>query len=230
MILKLLYQYRNFIFQLLYSDLHRKHFFRWIKSLRPNYLLNHPSPWFTFDAIDFIRLHLHLGMRVFEYGSGGSTLFWLSKGMSCISIEHDHDWYKLVLHLTKGMDNIDYKLVPPEKSDNKDANNFANPFLYQSKSFEFDGYDFRNYVRQIDTYPDNYFDIVSIDGRARPSCIAHSVMKIKVGGMLILDNAERAYYLTKTSVYLNNFEKKEFEGPGPTNGIYWKTNVYIKIK
>ena len=229
MILKL-YQYRSFLFRLLYSHLHRKHFLCWIKSLQPNYLLSQPSPWFTFDAIDFLSLRLHEDMKIFEYGSGGSTLFWLSKGMSCVSIEHNNDWYKIVLNRIKKMDRIDYKFVPPETSNNKEAKQPSNPYLYQSNVLEYDGFDFRSYVCKIDSYPDNYFDIVSIDGRARPSCIMHSVSKIKIGGMLILDNAERAYYFAETKDHLSNFEKKEFDGPGPTNGIYWKTNIYIRIK
>jgi hypothetical protein len=128
------------------------------------------------------------------------------------------------------MAKIDYRLVLPEPAENKKASDIADPNLYLSKDVLSLGYDFRNYVCQIDPYPDNYFDIVSIDGRARPSCIMHSVSKVKVGGMLILDNAERKYYFTKTKDYLGNYEKKEFWGVGPIGVNLWKTDIYLRIK
>jgi hypothetical protein len=34
----------------------------------------------TFDAIRELRTYMRQGMKVFEYGSGGSSLFWLSFG------------------------------------------------------------------------------------------------------------------------------------------------------
>jgi hypothetical protein len=37
-----------------------------------------------------------------------------------------------------------------------------------------------------------------VDGRARPACLVHGMPKVKVGGLLVLDNSDRDYYLELT--------------------------------
>jgi predicted O-methyltransferase YrrM len=54
----------------------------------------------------------------------------------------------------------------------------------------------------------------------------HSVPKVKRGGLLILDNAERDYYLAKTSAHLQSFVRNEFSGVGPTTRTMWRTDFY----
>ena len=41
-------------------------------------------------------------------------------------------------------------------------------------------------------YPDDTFDVVVVDGRERVRCFQHSVAKVKPGGLLILDDVDRA--------------------------------------
>jgi hypothetical protein len=60
---------------------------------------------------------------------------------------------------------------------------------------EYKDFILEDYVKSIEDYPDGYFDLVVVDGRARPSCILHSMQKVKVNGILLLDNADRSYYL-----------------------------------
>src|SRR6185312_3507964 len=77
----------------------RRHLPTWVASMRKNYLLTKPSPWVTFDAIDHIENYLRSQrrpLRAFEYGSGGSTLYWQSRQVECVSVEHDPAWYELV--------------------------------------------------------------------------------------------------------------------------------------
>ncbi len=202
----------------------------WFRSLRENYLLDTPSPWLTFDAIAFLKLRLRDGIRVFEYGSGGSTLFWLQAGARCVSIEHDQAWYALVRQRLSAAAPIDYRLVPPELSgDDATLSDPADPDGYTTADSALARCVFRNYVTQIDEFPDQSFDIVLIDGRARPSCIKHSVGKVKAGGMLIVDNADLAYYLAHTQTFIAGWESKNFYGVGPIATSMWQTNVYIRL-
>jgi hypothetical protein len=226
-LLKSLYRYRYFILHLLCCSTQRKRIFRWLKSLQPDYLLDHPSPWLTFDAIEFLKPRLREGMRVFEYGSGGSTLFWLRYGALCVSIEHDPDWYSVVRKRLTPKHKIDYRLILPELMNDSDwQGDPADPESYTSSDETFQRYSFRKYVTQIDAFPDQYFDLILIDGRSRPSCVMHSVPKVKVGGLLVLDNADRSYYTSKTQVYLQDFFLHEFYGVGPFGREMWKTNIY----
>src|SRR5208283_402812 len=44
-------------------------------------------PWFSQSAIDFLESYVKPSMRVFEYGSGGSTIFFARRAKSVDSIE-----------------------------------------------------------------------------------------------------------------------------------------------
>ncbi len=208
----------------------RRYLFWWLKSLRRDYLLDEPSPWLTFGSIEFIRSYLKNGMRIFEYGSGGSTLFWMRHGCSCVSIEHDPNWYEVMLKHIKTSPELDYRLVPPDKTNQIVSSDVSDPILYLASGCYFRGFQFENYVKQIDAFPDNYFDLVLIDGRARPSCIMHSVPKIRQGGLLILDDVleDRAHYLSKARIYLDDFDCYEFPGVLPCLSHFGNTVVFIR--
>lgn len=182
----------------------------------------------TFDAFDFLKSRQLEGKRVFEYGSGGSTLFWVRQGASCVSIEHDPLWYKRMLGLLPGTKKLDYRLCEPDKRPNSENNvrDPSDPDQYSSRDLI--DLDFEHYVTQIDEFRDGFFDVVMIDGRARPSCLKHSSRKIKKGGFLILDNADQCYYIAhwKTQYLLRGYDLKEFYGAGPCGHEFWQTNVY----
>jgi hypothetical protein len=220
----------GYALKLLASETQRKHVIKWLRSLRKDYLLNTPSPWMTFDAIDFLRSWLPPNARVFEYGSGGSTLFWLSRGVSCISVEHDPSWYRIVsdrINRTTYPGTIEYRWIPPEPSP-KPKPDPADPGEYASADMHYQQHTFYNYVSQIDGFSDGYFDIVLVDGRARPSCITHAVGKVKPGGLLIVDNSDREYYFTQTSSHLTGLKQRAFYGAGPINWILWQTDFFGK--
>ncbi|MCA9907704.1 MAG: hypothetical protein KC519_03580, partial [Anaerolineae bacterium] len=81
------------LFTILRTSGQIRHLARFLASHTPGYLFDKPSPWLGFDAIDYLAARISPGWRVFEYGSGGSTLFWLKSGAEVVSIEHDADWY-----------------------------------------------------------------------------------------------------------------------------------------
>lgn len=53
-------------------------------------------PWFSFAAIDFLSQQLRPGHEVFEYGSGGSTLFLAQRTRHVTSVESSPVWYEAV--------------------------------------------------------------------------------------------------------------------------------------
>ena len=112
---------------------------------------------------------------------------------------------------------IDYRCLPPVPEalfENKDYNN-SNDFI--SVLGEFNGMSFENYARSIDSFKNEYFDLVIVDGRSRVSCIAQAMPKVKKQGILLVDNTEREYYL-KPFPELNDktkWEKFFFKGHYP---------------
>jgi hypothetical protein len=209
-------------------------YFRWRKYLNAveNVLLN-DMPWFNFEAIDFLDGLLNKHMRVFEYSSGGSTLFFSARVMQVVSVEHDETWYKQVLDIVnqKNIKNSEIKLVKPEDVGNYSERDHDKPDDYISSDARYHGQAFVHYAKSIDPYPDGYFDIVLIDGRARPSCVAHAQHKVKVGGYLILDNSERdEYRWIHESLAKDLWKKQSFYGPGPYVMNFWGTTYWNKLR
>lgn len=67
-----------------------------------------PIPWWPYSFTQFLTSRLKKEYKIFEYGSGNSTLF-LGKYISnIVSVEHDSDWYgKLNLMINS---NVNLKL------------------------------------------------------------------------------------------------------------------------
>ncbi len=208
----------------------RKHLLRWIKISNVKSLINNAIPWITFDGIDYLNNWIVSKKitHIFEYGSGGSTLFWEKTNADLISIEHDQTWHEYILKKIRNPSKIDYRLIMPEKykSDPNVSLDPSNPHNYISTDVNYSGYSFRNYVKQIDQFPDSFFDIILIDGRSRPSCILHSASKVRQGGLLILDNSDRKYYFEQTIAVLRNFDSIDFYGSGPINNYFWGTMFF----
>ena len=54
---------------------------------------NDHIPWITYPAIDFLNQYDFSECSVFEFGSGGSTLYWAKRCKSVTSVEHFAPWY-----------------------------------------------------------------------------------------------------------------------------------------
>ena len=65
-------------------------------------------PWYTYPAIEYIKQLDLSHQRVFEYGSGYSTIFWASRCHHLTSVEHDEHWYQQISDRLP--DNVDYHL------------------------------------------------------------------------------------------------------------------------
>ena len=107
----------------------------------------------------------------------------------------------------------------------------SDPESYASEGGQFAGMSFQTYATAIEQYDDNYFDIVSIHGLARPSCFKHAIAKVKLGGYVVVDDAEREEYswIEKAARKLG-FEVLEFWGPGPYRRHFWKTSLLRKVR
>lgn len=175
-------------------------------------------PWLTFEAIEFVEKIITKDMSVYEYGAGGSTLFFARQAKEVISTEHDSVWYNKVLEEVnnKKYNNCRIRLFGPELDLAFLGKSQSEPEDYISGDTNYRGMNFRNYASSIDIYPDDYFDIILIDGRARPACFKHAKNKVKKGGFIILDDADVSYYSSILDVLRHaNWEEFSFYGPCP---------------
>jgi len=53
-----------------------------------------PLPWYTYPAIEYLSQLDFRQKRVFEFGSGNSSLFWAARSRAVISIENDRCWFE----------------------------------------------------------------------------------------------------------------------------------------
>lgn len=148
-------------------------------------------PWLTPAAISILDQLLTSDMYGLEYGSGRSTVFFASRLAHLESLEHHKEWHELVSAQLKHSEltNVTYVLkegTRPETNKEIEARN--------ASSFNEENEIYRSYIDHIHTYPDNSFDFILIDGRARPECSIRAIDKLKSGGIFILDNSERKRY------------------------------------
>ena len=198
-------------------------YFRWKNSLDGKHTpLGDELPWITYAAIDWFSHYLTHEMTIFEWGSGGSTAFFSHHAKQVVTIEHDPAWYQEVITTVtkRRYSNANIRLILPEKDNQTDVWYTSTDDLYQGFSFE-------KYIRAIDVYPDSCFDVVVVDGRARPGCIRQALSKIKPGGYLVLDNSERTAYLEGIRM-VSNWGSKKFIGPAPYIRYQSETRIWKK--
>lgn len=149
-------------------------------------------PWWTYQSIDvvdgFLRGHAD-GARVFEYGSGASTL-WLSRRCASIdAVEHDAEWAGRVRALAAGTPGL--RCTPTLHVPAVPRSSVP---VVASVAPSGGGLDFDGYVRTIDDVAGE-FDLVLVDGRARGAALLHALDRVALHGLVLLDDAQRARYL-----------------------------------
>ncbi len=177
-------------------------------------------PWIPFIAIQFLEAILKPDMSVFEWGSGGSTVFFAQRVARIVSIEHEREWYRKVEADLRGFGNAQCHLIEGEHGAIARSKSDASAYFSDSVPDN----NFRRYASAIDDHEP--FDVVMIDGRARPSCVMHARTKVKTGGFLILDNSERAYYEKSVQEFLGTWERATFHGSGPHIPSRWQSTFY----
>ena len=172
------------------------------------------EPWFAEWAQDWLEEQIQPDWTAFEWGSGGSTLWLEGLCASVVSVEHDPAWWDRV---QQAVDNALVTVMLVHAGGEELGSDPANPRHYRSSCRPGN---FRDYVQVIDLMEP--FDLVMVDGRARASCIAHAVPMVRKGGVLVLDNAERDWYLAQTRNLLDGWERTDFwEGE-------WLTSAWMK--
>jgi tRNA A58 N-methylase Trm61 len=130
---------------------------------------------------------LHRGLKVFEYGSGGSTTFFAGRAGTVVSVEHDRRW---IDELAPSLDSNVTMLHRP-----LDENG-----LYAG-SIEDAGAE---------------FDVILVDGRDRLHCLRHAIETVSQTGVIIVDDTERARYdRAATEAEATGFRRLDLVGLRP---------------
>jgi hypothetical protein len=166
-------------------------------------------PWFSYGAIDFLEEHVLPDMSVFEYGSGGSTLFFARRTRKVTSVEDNPQWFEWVSGRLKqkGLTNASLSLR---------QFNFKEPVEFEKSEY-------------LNALPDEKFDIIVIDGseewtQVRPICFAKAEGRIKKGGIIIVDDSWR-YPTLRKNHHARNL--KIFQSVGPCRPGVTSTDIFF---
>jgi len=210
-----------------------KQYRRWNKLKNSRDVFLYALPWIPFWVIDFLDKEMNDEMRVLEYGGGGSTLFFSSRAKELVTIEHNKEWFEGLQREMEKISKIKWYgcFIEPEDAISTENLSISNPDHYFSSDKNYTNKIFKKYASAIDQYPNEYFDVVLVDGRVRPSCLNHSLNKIKKNGLLILDNADRSYYLEQVNNKLGNYKLLlSYFGPTPYISWFTQANIWRRIK
>jgi hypothetical protein len=146
-------------------------------------------PWWTYRAIDEVERWLAARphpARVFEYGSGASTVWLARRSESVTSVEHHQEFARLMEGLLGPIDNATLLVRPPTPSEHPQVSSAKEGYA---------GQDFTSYVSAIDE-TEGDFDLVVVDGRARERCLDHALPRLAADGLIVFDNTRRRRYRT----------------------------------
>jgi hypothetical protein len=197
-------------------------------------------PWWVSSATDYVDTLIagRRNLKVFEWGSGASSIWFSNLKADLISIEDHAEWcekIKLILG-----DNISLKYSPSCENhgqlseeickyvDGVSSNFFSlGPEGDNKHGFQTIG--FEKYAAEILQYPNKCFDIILIDGKARVLCTLMAMNKISDNGLIIFDNSDRNQYnQAYIALYDNGFRRIDFRGYCPGNDYESSTSIFIK--
>ena len=121
---------------------------------------NQIMPMYTYPCYEWLDSIDWTGSKVFEFGTGYSTVWWQNKKVDYYGVEDDGEWYQRIIKLINGKQlKVKYEI------------------------------DLKKYMKTIYDY-DFKFDVIVIDGQVRFDCIKPALEKIKDNGMIIFDNSD----------------------------------------
>ncbi len=186
---------------------------RWVRNrIDKRSALDLAVPWISWPCIDFLRERFPEGSRVFEWGGGGSTVFFLRLGGRVTTVESSAYWRDQISTILRDRapgagDRLELRYVPAEEGGDEAI---------------------QAYVESVrDGAP---WDLILVDGLqtdrvSRVPCVHEAKALVRPGGLVVVDDAWRVEYQDVPSI-LEGFERWEFWGLGPGRQGVTKTDVY----
>ena len=161
---------------------------------------NNPLPWMNYSIIDFLSSRLNNQIRLFEFGSGYSTLFYAKYVSQVTSVEHEEMWFEKVKELTAKQANAKVLLIPLHKN-------------------------YSSYIQGVE----DKFEVIVVDGRERVDCALNAYQALAPNGVLILDDSNREDYIPIWDFYKENgYKEITFKGLKPTGFAEYHSTIFYK--
>lgn len=172
-----------------------------IKKMEPVDKKGKPIPWMNYSFIDFLEPRLNKEMKVFEYGSGYSTLYLSGRVGSVTSIEYDQQWYEKM------------------KKDLEDKSNCQVAYYPDPDSYKV----------AIKDFEEEQYDIIIVDGRDREECVKHIIPYLSSRGVVLLDDSWKEKFRKVFAFFEEEgFRELSFTGLKAGGMIVEKTTVFYR--
>jgi hypothetical protein len=148
--------------------------------------------WTSYPLHQFLHSLNLKNKNILEFGSGGSTVFFLKRKANLITFEHSQIWIeKLRLRL--------------------ENQSTWQPYLVEYICRQDDQNGYLKYIEKIQDIEDETLDIALVDGRHRVECVRAVQSKLVPGGKIILDDSDRPSYQESYEI-LKNWETFRISG------------------
>jgi hypothetical protein len=170
------------------------------------------KPWLVKTAIAWLEGWVQPGMRVFEWGAGGSTVWFAKKGCRVYTAEAKYEWFVAV--------NEALRDISPR------------PLIVQTDISE----DFKTYASAVRWLSGPPYDLIVIDGEngSRLACATNCLAHLRgPDSVLLLDNSGSAEHIDATNFLIPYFGQRlvfvgEVEQEGPVD--ITETSIFIQPK
>ena len=146
--------------------------------------------------------------RALEFGCGGSTVTFSPYAKTWISIEHDDSWAKRMRSALPGSSPVKILVTPPD---------FPHSGMTPAKEGQFKSY----LASAKEICPEDGFDFVLVDGRARIDCILelHQSSLLKAGSLVVLHDFRRNRYISRLDEILEAYDLTSALTSGNLRGL-----------
>jgi predicted O-methyltransferase YrrM len=173
-------------------------------------------PWISFGALDFLNAFLRPQQEVFEYGGGGSTVYFANRTQRVLTMENHPDWHRTLTAALahKQLNNAKCEFQPISSDELAQFQN--NLFFHRIR--------------------EQLWDVVLIDcycgysktryGLTRPYAFELAANQIKPGGIIILDDS---WMFKDLLVNKPGWRITNYVGAGPCRYGVTSTAIFEKL-
>ncbi|MGA7217617.1 MAG: class I SAM-dependent methyltransferase [Candidatus Sulfotelmatobacter sp.] len=158
------------------------------------------TPWLVFSAVDYLAENIS-GRRVFEFGSGMSTVWFAERCAQVVSVESNSGWYEAIRERSLQLPNV--------------------KIIYASSK--------EDYLDALAAAGDK-FDLILVDGLYRSECARLARQYLNRGGLIVVDNTDKFPDLAaKVKELFSDSDIRFFRGWTPGNLHPSETSVIERI-
>ena len=173
-------------------------------------------PWISFGALRFLNSFLRPEHEVFEFGGGGSTLYFAQRTHRVVTMESHPEWHK-ILTAALAQHQLQNAVCELHPITGDDAALFQGDLFFQR-------------VRE------QLWDVILIDcycgysksryGLTRPYAFELAQLQLKPGGIIVLDDSWMFPELVETE---QGWRITDYMGPGPCRYGVTSTAIFEKL-